>query len=173
MTRDRRDRAAGTGSSVSSYSRLAAITALLGALVVILSQLVTAYSLDDPYGLTITNITLLDKHGAMPLILAVIAVGLLVWTILSGNRTGALLIAAIGLTIIFIFLIVDLPDIGDTGMYNAPGAGNLDATGKASTGLWLELVGGTVLALAGLALATLDSAQLKAIGPGREPGALN
>jgi len=149
--------------SLSPHARLAAATALLGAIVLILSQLVTAYSLEDPYGLTITNVTLIDKHGAMPLILAVIAVGLLVWTILSGNRTGAFLIAAIGLTIIFIFLIVDLPDIGDTGLYNAPGAGNLDATGKASTGLWLELVGGIVLTLAGLALAALNEAQLKSI----------
>ena len=76
---------------------------------------------------------------------------------------GAILVTIIGLTVIFIFFIVDLPDIGDTGLYNAPGAGNLDATGKATTGLWLELVGGVVLTLSGLALAALNEAQLKSI----------
>lgn len=149
--------------SLSPHARLAAATALLGAIVLILSQLVTAYSLEDPYGLTITNVTLIDKHGVLPLILGVLAIISLAWAVFSGNRTGAILIVIIGLTAIFIFLIVDLPDIGDTGLYNAPGAGNLDATGKASTGLWLELVGGIVLTLAGLALAALNEAQLKSI----------
>lgn len=149
--------------SLSPHARLAAATALLGAIVLILSQLVTAYSLEDPYGLTITNVTLIDKHGVLPLILGVLAVIALAWAVFSGNRTGAILIVIIGLTAIFIFLIVDLPDIGDTGLYNAPGSGNLDATGKASTGLWLELVGGVVLTLSGLALAALSEAQLKSI----------
>ena len=149
--------------SLSPHARLAAATALLGAIVLILSQLVTAYSLEDPYGLTITNVTLIDKHGVLPLILGVLAIISLAWAVFSGDRTGAILIVIIGLTAIFIFLIVDLPDIGDTGLYNAPGAGNLDATGKASTGLWLELVGGIVLTLAGLALAALNEAQLKSI----------
>lgn len=149
--------------SLSPHARLAAATALLGAIVLILSQLVTAYSLEDPYGLTITNVTLIDKHGVLPLILGVLAIISLAWAVFSGDRTGAILIVIIGLTAIFIFLIVDLPDIGDTGLYNAPGAGNLDATGKASTGLWLELVGGVVLTLSGLALAALNEAQLKSI----------
>ena len=149
--------------SLSPHARLAAATALLGAIVLILSQLVTAYSLEDPYGLTITNVTLIDKHGVLPLILGVLAIISLAWAVFSGDRTGAILIVIIGLTAIFIFLIVDLPDIGDTGLYNAPGAGNLDATGKASTGLWLELVGGIVLTLAGLALAALNEEQLKSI----------
>lgn len=149
--------------SLSPHARLAAATALLGAIVLILSQLVTAYSLEDPYGLTITNVTLIDKHGVLPLILGVLAIISLAWAVFSGNRTGAILVVIIGLTAVFIFLIVDLPDIGDTGLYNAPGAGNLDATGKASTGLWLELVGGIVLTLAGLALAALNEAQLKSI----------
>ena len=149
--------------SLSPHARLAAATALLGAIVLILSQLVTAYSLEDPYGLTITNVTLIDKHGVLPLILGVLAIISLAWAVFSGDRTGAILIVIIGLTAIFIFLIVDLPDIGDTGLYNAPAAGNLDATGKASTGLWLELVGGIVLTLAGLALAALNEAQLKSI----------
>ena len=149
--------------SLSPHARLAAATALLGAIVLIRSQLVTAYSLADPYGLTITNVTLIDKHGVLPLILGVLAIISLAWAVFSGDRTGAILIVIIGLTAIFIFLIVDLPDIGDTGLYNAPGAGNLDATGKASTGLWLELVGGIVLTLAGLALAALNEAQRKSI----------
>ena len=149
--------------ALSPHARLAAATALLGAIVLILSQLVTAYSLEDPYGLTITNVTLIDKHGVLPLILGVLAIISLAWAVFSGDRTGAILIVIIGLTAIFIFLIVDLPDIGDTGLYNAPGAGNLDATGKASTGLWLELVGGIVLTLSGLALAALNEAQLKSI----------
>lgn len=148
-------------------SRLTAATALLGSLIMILSQLVTGYTLRDQLGADIANLTLISKHGPVPLIFAVIA-GLAVIFLLAVQErapeearqtalTAGIVVAGMGLAVILTFLIVDLPDAGNTGMYDTPGVGNLDATGKGTAGLWLELVGGIVLLLAGTALAVTGS----------------
>ena len=150
--------------------RLAAITTLLGALIVILSQVVTAYSLENEFGEILDTVTLLSKHGVITAILGLLAALAVVFAVAAGNRSATILIIGIGIAVILIFLLVDLPDIGSTGMFNTPTAGNLDATGRAESGLWLELVGGVILILGGLALRTLDDDGLRSIGPSL-PGA--
>ena len=88
-----------------------------------------------------------------------------VFAVATGNRSATIVIIGMGAAVILVFLFVDVPDIGSTGMFNAEIAGNIDATGKAEAGLWLELVGGVVLVLGGLALRSLNEEQLRSIGP--------
>jgi len=145
--------------------RLAALTVLLGAVIVIVSQVVTAYSLENELGEVLDTVTLLSKHGALTAILGLIAALALVFAVATGNRSATIVVIGLGVAVILIFLIVDMPDIGSTGMFNTPTAGNLDATGKAAAGLWLELLGGVILILGGFALRTLDEEQLRSIGP--------
>lgn len=145
--------------------RLAAVTALLGALIVIISQVVTAYSLQNELGEVLDTVTLLSKHGVITAILGLVAALAVVFAVATGNRAGTTVVIGMGAAVILIFLFVDVPDIGSTGMFNTPTAGNLDATAKAEAGLWLELVGGIILILAGLALRTLNEEQLRSIGP--------
>jgi len=146
-------------------SRLTAVTVLLGALIVLLSQIVTGFTLVDETDSVIANVTLFDTHGFIAALFALIAALALVFAVASGTRAAVAVVIAMGIGVVLVFLFIDLPDIGDTGLFNTPGAGNLDATGKASNGLWMELVGGLVLILGGAALARLDESQLRAIGP--------
>ena len=148
-------------------ARLTAITALLGALIVIISQVVSAYALEDQLGNVIATVDLLEKHGVITALFGLAAAIAVVFAVATGSRGAAIVVIGLGVAVILVFLIVDVPDIGNTGMYDTPGAGNLDATGKASSGLWLELTGGVILVLSGIALSTLDSIQLRAIGPAR------
>ncbi|HMT06341.1 MAG: hypothetical protein KDB48_02335 [Solirubrobacterales bacterium] len=145
--------------------RLAAITALLGALIVIISQVVTAYSLENELGEVLETVTLLSKHGALTAIIGLASAIALVFAVATGSRSALIVMVGLGVAVIMIFLIVDVPDIGSTGMFNTPTAGNIDATGKAEAGLWLELIGGVIIVLAGLALFSLDPDQLRSIGP--------
>lgn len=145
--------------------RLAAITVLLGALIVIISQVVTAYALENELGEVLETVTLLSKHGVVTAILGLVAAIAVVFAVAAGNRSATIVVIGTGVAVILIFLIVDVPDIGSTGMFNTETAGNLDATAKAEAGLWLELVGGVILVLGGLALRTLNEAQLRSIGP--------
>lgn len=145
--------------------RLAAITTLLGSLIVILSQVVTAYSLENELGELLETVTLLSKHGVVTAILGLVAALATVFAVAAGSRAGAIVVIGMGAAVVLIFLLVDVPDIGSTGMFNTPNAGNLDATAKAEAGLWMELVGGVILILGGWALSTLNESQLRSIGP--------
>lgn len=169
--RDRRE-AAGTaaaeaeiGKATAGTARLSAITVLLGALITLLSQFVTGYSLLDETDAVITNVTLLDTHGLITTVFALVAVLALGVAVATGSRSAVAVLIAMGIGILLVFFVVDLPDVGETGFFNAPGVGNIDATGVASAGLWMELVGGLVIVLGGAALARLDEARLRAIGP--------
>jgi hypothetical protein len=154
----------------TSSARLAALTVLLGAGIAIASQFVAAYALEDRFGLTIETVTLFGKHGPFVVIAALGAIGALAWAVLSGSRQALVPLLGMGIAILLVFLLVDLPDAGDTGLYDTPGSGNLDATGAAAAGLWLELVGGLVIVLGTIGLMALDRDTIRSIRRGRPPG---
>lgn len=154
-------------ASATTAARLTAVTAVLGVVVVVLSQIAPGYALDDEFGARIETVTLLSKHGAFTLVFALVALAGLVLTLVTGSRPAAITVFGMGLAVILVFLLIDLPDLGETGMFTAPGAGNIDAYGSSEAGLWMELVGGLVLVLAGAALATFDSVELRAVLPRR------
>jgi hypothetical protein len=158
------------GKASVGNSRLTAITVLMGALVVLLSQIVTGYTLVDETDSVIANVTLFETHGIIAALFALVATLALVFAVATGSRAAVAVVIAMGIGTVLVFLFIDLPDVGDTGLFNTPGAGNLDATGKASAGLWMQLVGGLVLMIGGAALARLPEDQLRAIGPRLNPG---
>lgn len=145
--------------------RLAAITTLLGALIVIISQVVPAYALVNELDEVVETVTLLSKHGVVAAIIGLVAALATVFAVAAGSRSATIVVIGMGVAVVLIFLLVDVPDIGTTGMFEAASAGNIDVTGKAQPGIWLELVGGAILILGGMALRALDEQQLRAIGP--------
>jgi hypothetical protein len=104
-----------------------------------------------------------DRHYYALLILAVFAVVALAVAVVAGSRPAAAAVAVAGGISLLIFLLVDLPDVNVEGPLDEP----YFFTSKAepATGFWLELVGTLSLALAGGALATLSSEQLRAWVP--------
>ena len=151
----------------TSSARLAAVTVLLGAGVTIASQFVAAYVLEDPFGLAIETVNLFDKHGSFVVLASLVAVGALIWAVLAGSRKALIPVLGMGIAIVLVFLLIDLPDAGETGLFDTPGAGNLDSTGVGAAGLWLEMVGGLVVILGSISLMTLDSKTIASIRPGR------
>jgi hypothetical protein len=151
--------------AATSNASLGALTVLLGCLVVLLSQFVTGYTLVDETDSVIGTTTLFETHGAATTVFALLAAGALVFAIASGSRPAIIAVIGMGIAVLVVFLAIDLPDVGSTGMFNTPGAGNLDSTGKASAGLWMELVGAVVIVLGGIALFRLSEDQLSAINP--------
>lgn len=153
----------------TSSARLAAVTVLLGAVITVVSQFVAAYVLEDRFGLPIETVSLFGKHGPFVLIAAIAAVVALVWAVATGSKQPLVPLLGMGIAIVLVFLLIDLPDAGETGLYDTPGSGNLDATGTAAAGLWLELIGGIVIILGAISLLTLDRQTLASIrgGPSR------
>ena len=151
-------------AATAGTARLSAMTVLLGILIALLSQVVTGYSLLDETDSVITNVTLLDTHGLITIVFSLIALIALVVAVTTGSRSAVAVVVAMGVGILLVFLFVDLPDVGETGFFDAPGVGNIDATGSASAGLWMELIGGLVIVLGAAALARLDESRLREIG---------
>ena len=156
-------KAAGT-----SAARLTAVTLLIGALITVLSQFVPGFVIEDPLGIPIDTVTLLAKHGPWTILLAIVAVIGLAWAVLGGSRAAVAVPLAMGVAVILVFLVIDLPDLGSTGLFDAPGAGNLDGAARSEAGLWMELIGGVVILLASIGLATLDESALRSILPQRQ-----
>lgn len=149
----------------TSAARLTAVTLVIGVVIVVLSQLVPGFVIEDQFGIPIDTVTLLAKHGPWTIYLSIVALAGLAWAVLSGNRSAVVLPLAMGVAVILVFLFIDLPDLGSTGLFDAPGAGNLDGTARSDAGLWMELIGGVVILLASIALATLDESALRSILP--------
>ena len=158
-------------SAGGSAARLTALTLVIGVVIVLLSQVVPGFVIEDQFGVPIDTVTLLAKHGPWTMFLAVVALAGLAWAVLAGNRSAVAIPLAMGVAVILIFLIVDLPDLGSTGLFDAPGAGNLDGTARSDAGLWMELIGGVVILLGSIGLAILDESALRSILPsGRKAG---
>jgi hypothetical protein len=148
-----------------SAARLTAVTLVIGVVIVLLSQVVSGFVIEDQFGIPIDTATLLAQHGPWTIFLALIALVGLAWALLSGSRSVVVVPLAMGIAVILVFLLVDLPDLGSTGLFDAPGAGNLDATARSDAGLWMELIGGVVILLASIGLMTLDEPTLRSILP--------
>jgi hypothetical protein len=87
----------------------------------------------------------LDRHGPALLVLA-IAIGVLTFLALRGARVAALGIGIVGLVVVLISLLGDVPDLQVTGGYQAFGS---TATTEAGVGFYLETLGGALAILAG------------------------
>jgi len=153
----------------ASTARLAAVTVLLGCLIVLLSQVVTGFTVVDETDSVIGTVTLFEQHGIATALVALVAALALVFAVATGSRPAVIVVIGMGITVLLVFLLVDLPDVGSTGMFDTPGAGNLDASGKASAGLWMQMVGGLAIVFGAISLLRLNENQLRAIGPDR-PG---
>lgn len=143
----------------------AAAAAMLGA-----SEFMTLFEFTPPGGEAIKSLSAGDQHGYAQLVLAGMALLLLVVALatagsdpseqgLSLSRIAAFGIAVCGVVALLLFLIGDLPDVNKIGTLNDDSFINAKAEPKA--GFWLEMVGSLVLAVCGVALATLGPDQLR------------
>ena len=83
----------------------------------------------------------------------------------TGRRGAAFATAAFGVAALLLFLLLDLPEAGNTGTVEGDdGSAVFFATAKAEPqiGFWLEAIGSLTLGLAAIAFATLRSEQLRA-----------
>jgi len=98
-----------------------------------------------------------ERHNYALLVLAVFALGFLFAALLTGSQIAYFAVAAAGLIALLIFLIGDLPDANKIGTIDDERQSFVDAKAEPQAGFWLELVGSLVLAVCGIALATMQT----------------
>ncbi len=165
--------AAGGKRSGAGIERLLPIACIAGAALLIASEFMTTFRLDAAGETTLRLSEAADRHNYAMLVIGLFAIGAVVLAVYAGSKPAAIAVAVAGGVALLVFLLADLPDAGKVGTIDDPNQPFLPAEAKPEGGFWVELIGSLVLAVCGAALATLSSAQLRALG-GRfsrdEPG---
>ena len=135
---------------------------VLAALVLAASEFMVTFELSPPGGDPLSEQVANDRHGWAMLVLAVFAIASTVVAIATGQRIAAFATAGFGVAALILFLVIDLPDVGQLGDVEAPAFGLATAEAVPQAGFWLGAISAVVLGLAGIAFATLSSEQLEA-----------
>ena len=93
------------------------------------------------------NLVGFERHSVALLLLGLLTFVMGWGAAFGGSRPAALALIAIGVVVLGITLLGDLPASDDTGLI---GRDYDQATASAGVGLWLELVGGILAVVAGL-----------------------
>ncbi len=138
-----------------------ALGALLGALLVLVSQFTAMYHLHAATSsVPIKTVGTGANHAWAPIPLALVAAVLAYAVYRFGNRTALAGLAALGIATLLIALLGDLPDARSSGLIGSSAGGYVQATSSASAGLYMETLGGVVLLVAGgLGLLMVTSAK--------------
>ena len=145
------------------------IVVALGALILAVSEFMTAFEFTPPGAEPLDSVSSADRHSYAMLVLAVFVLVALLIAVATGSRPAAYAVAAAGVIALLVFLIFDLPDAGRSGLL----PDLLTARAEPQAGFWLEAVGAVTIGLGGIALATLSSEQLQTLPAKlrRRPGA--
>jgi hypothetical protein len=167
--RERRDTAREATSDGSRRFRLPtgvspvaigiAVAALAAAVLMLLTEVTTVISIDVAVGscdsIYDTSPELADdceqkgfeRSSVALLLLALLTLAMGMGAAFGRSRPAAVALVVIGVVVIGIALLIDLPASDDTGLIGRRYAA---AEATAGTGLWLELVGGALAVVAGL-----------------------
>jgi hypothetical protein len=166
-----------------SLERLLPIACLGGAALLIASQFMTMFELNDALGGTQKVVEGPDQHWYTMVILGGFAILALSGAIAAGSKPLATSVAVAGAVALLLFLLIDLPDAGKAGDIESATESLVIVEADPAGGFWLELIGALILLVCGGALSTLTSDQLAALRPrsrhneggaggrGREPAA--
>ena len=138
------------------------LTIVLAAIVLGASEFMVSFELTPPAGDPLGEQLAYDRHGWAMLVLALFAIASTAVAIATGQRIAAFATAGFGVAALLLFLVIDLPDVGQLGDIEAPAFGLATAEAVPQAGFWLAAISSVVLGLAGIAYATLSSEQLQA-----------
>jgi hypothetical protein len=138
-------------AAIAAPARAAlAAGALLGALLVLVSQFTTLYHLHAATGsVPIKTVGTGANHAWAPVPLALVAVALAFAVYRYGSRAALAGLGALGIATLLIALLGDLPDARASGLIGSSASGYVQATSSASAGLYMETLGAVVMVVAG------------------------
>jgi hypothetical protein len=154
----------------SSGARAAiALGALLGALLILVSQFTALYQVHSAASSTAIKTVATGANHAwagIPLALAAAALAYAVYR--YGSRAAPAGLIALGIVTLLIALLSDLPPTHASGLVGSPAAGYARAVSTRSAGLYMETLGAVVLLISGgVGLLLLDGSAAGRRAPSR------
>ena len=148
--RESEARSAGGRETPRMAPAAVALGALLGALLVVVSQFTALYHVHSATSsVPIKTVGTGANHAWAPLPLALLAVALAFAVFRYGNRPALLALGVLGIATLLVALLGDLPDARASGLIGSSAGGYVQATSAPSAGLYLETLGAVLLLIAG------------------------
>ena len=151
------------------FERLLPWACVGGAILLCASQFMTVFELNSAGPAPQALIDSADQHWYAMAVLGVFGGLATIGAVAAGSKPLAASVAVAGGTALLLFLLIDLPDAGATGVLESETIQFLNAEADPAGGFWIELIGALVLTVCGGAMATLTPEQLLALRP-RRPG---
>ena len=152
-----------------TLERLLPLAIIGGALILIGSEFTDTFRLEAPGDTTLGLEQASDRHSWAILVLGLCTLAAVTLAVLNGSKPAATATAVFGVAALLLFLLIDLPDAGKVGTFDSPNNPFVQTKAEPEGGFWLLLIGSLVVAVCGIALATLSPEQLRSLRPGAPP----
>ena len=152
-----------------TLERLLPLAIIGGALILIGSEFADTFRLEAPGDTTLGLEEASERHSWAILVLGLFTLAAVTFAVVAGSKPAATATAVFGAAALLLFLLIDLPDAGKVGTFDSPNNPFVQTKAEPEGGFWLLLVGSLVVAVCGVALATLSSEQLRSLRPGSRP----
>jgi hypothetical protein len=127
-----------------------ALTAVLGALLILVSQFTALYHVHVATGSApIKTVGTGANHAWAPIPIALLAAALAVVVYRRRSRTALIALAVLGVVTLLIALLGDLPDAHATGIVGSGASQYAEGTSTPSAGLYMETLGAILLLISG------------------------
>ena len=152
---------------VTTLTRLLPLGCLAAALCLIASETMTMFEFTPPGAEPLSEQAGGDRHGNSLALIAAFGIGALALAIFAASKPAATAVGVAGVVALLVFLLLDLPDAGAVGTLDDARGSFFDAEAVPQEGFFFTMVSALALAVTGIALATLTTEQLAALGPAR------
>lgn len=124
------------------------IVIVISAVALATSEFLTAFEFTPPGGEALDEVSGSDRHGYANVLLAIAAIGALAFASLFSSRPACFALAGIAAIALLVFLVVDLPDVGQRGTLRDPIRNLATAEAVPQAGFWLQAISAIGLAIA-------------------------
>lgn len=143
--------------------RLLPFACIGGAVLLVASQFMTIFELNEAGGVTRELITSTDQHWYSMAVFGTFGVLVVLGALSTGSKPLATSVAVTGAAALLLFLLIDLPEANKAGNVFDQAESFVIAKADPAGGFWIELIGALVLTVCGAALATLTPDQLRSL----------
>lgn len=160
--------------SIFRAEKVVPLIVVVGAIALAASEFMIAFEFTPPGGEALREVSGGDRHGFSNVILAFAAITVMVIAIATGSQPAAYAVAALGVVALLLFLVVDLPDVGQRGNLRDPLRDLATAEAVPQNGFWMQAIGAVALAVGGGLFAAVyagrwsEDAESGATSPRRE-----
>jgi hypothetical protein len=147
-----------------STERLVPLICILSGLMLIGSELLDTFIIENPEGEAVELVGAAGRHGFSLGLLGLVGILATLVAARFGSRPAAIAVAICGLAALVLILAVDLPDLGAADLVEDPNRDYVQGKAVADDGLWISLGSSMLLTLGGALLAALTSARPERTG---------